>query len=70
MHASGKEYRDTIQQMYFLEDDMDDESIHFSAAMERMKINNGYVEGKIAKMKEKLQDSKIHEYESYIFKGS
>lgn len=68
MHSGGKEYQNQIERMFFSEDDFDDESQHFSAAMERMKLNSGYLNTQIKIIKKKLDmDSEIHNWKNFIF---
>ena len=42
-HGEGKEYKNFIRGLYYLEDDFNDELIHFYAARERFMINCGAI---------------------------
>ncbi|MGB3467068.1 MAG: hypothetical protein WBA74_17435, partial [Cyclobacteriaceae bacterium] len=54
LHNGGDAYDHTIENMFYLDDDFDDNLIHFSAAIERYRINTGYVRKRIDELKQKL----------------
>lgn len=43
MHTEGDAYLFVTNQMYYLDDDFNDNFFHFSAALERYRINSGFV---------------------------
>ena len=51
MHHEGKTYKELISQMHYLNDDLKNDTISFGAAVERYKINTGYIN----RQKEKLE---------------
>ena len=57
-----------LKEMFFLEDDFNDNMYHFNAAMERYKINIGAIRKKIDFLKLFKDLSKTFRYESYINK--
>jgi len=57
MHREGKAYHTTIDSMYYVKDDFNDGSDHFSIALERYKILNGEIDEKIKELKEFYKDS-------------
>lgn len=65
-HSEGKTYRNLIDNMYYLNDDYNDNSIHFSIAVERYKINSGQVINKIKEMRVRYGDSRIFDQENYL----
>ena len=42
MHYEGKAYKNIISQMYYLDDDLKNDTIQFGSAIERYKINCNY----------------------------
>jgi len=66
MHSEGKAYKETLNHMYFLQDDFNDNLYHFCASNERYRINTGVVRSKINRMKKHVGKSRVYKYESYI----
>ena len=66
MHNEGVSYHDNVlNNLYYLEDDYDDDIFHFHAAVERWHINAGDLRKKIVKVKDKTKavqkfDHKAH----------
>lgn len=48
LHSQGESYYNNIRQMYYLEGDFDDESLHFCATLDRYRINTGIIAKRIA----------------------
>lgn len=65
-HKGGKAYQNLTENMSFLEDDYNDNLIHFSAASERFRINTGVVRRDIEKIKERVQHSKFYKYDNHF----
>ena len=65
MHTENESYRHNIQNMNYLEDDFDDELVHFCGALERLRLNNGYIYQKIVQMKDNLRTTNIHDINSF-----
>lgn len=66
-HSEGQAYQDFIQEMNYLDDDFNDNLYHFSATMERMRINFDMVENHIKKLsKVAKQNQKRFHFESYF----
>lgn len=65
-HNEGKAYKNFINSIFYLEDDFNDGLLHFSAAMERYKINNGHVKNKIKKINKILNGTSLYQYSSYV----
>ncbi len=54
MHSEGPAYENAINEMFYLDDDFDDDLYHFCAAIERYRINTGYIRKRIDTMKTKI----------------
>ena len=50
MHPCGKAYKEMMSTLYFLEDDLFNNSCYFKFATELYCLNNGYIQGKINKL--------------------
>lgn len=66
MHTENENYNNNLQNMYYLEDDFDDELVHFCAALERLRLNSGYIYQKVMRLKDKLHGTKIHDVENFV----
>jgi len=58
-HSEGNAYHTLIDNMYFVKDDYNDRSDHFSLAIERHKINNGETDEKKIEILKNNEDIKI-----------
>lgn len=65
MHHEGKAYKDMISQMYYLDDDLKNDTIQFSTAIERYKINNGYIQAQWNNIQNIMRIAPMHEIENY-----
>lgn len=68
IHSDGKSYKDKLHDIYMLEDDYNDSAAHYTIASERLRINTGDTEIKIAKLNAKIDDSMLYQYTSYFSK--
>ena len=50
VHREGKAYKDMISKMYYLDDDLKNDTVQFDLAIERFKINNNYIERRIKEL--------------------
>lgn len=50
MHTCGKAYKEMMCTLYFLEDDLLNNSCYFKFATELYCLNKGYIQGKINKL--------------------
>jgi hypothetical protein len=66
MHSGGRAYHDMIDTMYYVKDDYNDRSDHFSIAIERHQITNGEIEKKINELKDVYKDIYIYDAEKYF----
>ncbi len=69
MHHEGKAYKDMISQMYYLDDDLKNDTIQFSTAIERYKINNGYIQEQLTKIQGIIDDAPMYEIENYTYEN-
>lgn len=65
MHHEGKSYKDMIAKMYYLDDDLKNDTIQFDSAIERFKINNGYINDNINKVLDSFRSSSIYDIENF-----
>lgn len=65
-HKGGRSYRDNVTNLSFLEDDLNDNLTHFSAATERFRINTGVIREKIKSLKKEIKTSQVYDYDSYV----
>ena len=65
MHHEGKAYKDMISQMYYLDDDLKNDTIQFSTAIERYKINNGYIQAQLNNIQNIMIKAPMHEIENF-----
>lgn len=67
MHSSGKSYKEMITTLFFLEDDLHNDSNYLNYASEVFLINAGYVSEKIKNLnKYSLKKSHLLEIDNYI----
>lgn len=64
-HHEGKAYKDMIIQMYYLDDDLRNDTIHFGAAVERYKINNGYIRYRINQLESIVKNVPMYNIEHF-----
>ena len=65
MHHEGKVYKDMISQMYYLDDDLKNDTIQFTLAVERYKINNGYIQRQIDKIQKIINDATMYNINNF-----
>jgi hypothetical protein len=66
MHREGKAYHTMIDSMYFVKDDYNDRSDHFSIAIERNRLVNGEMERRIQRLEAMCEKDDCYEAEHYI----
>ena len=47
VHREGKAYKDMMSKMYYVDGDLKNDTVQFDLAVERFKINNGYIDKRI-----------------------
>ena len=63
-HTEGNAYKNLIEEMYYLNDDFNDNTYHFSVAIERFMLNSKTLD--LDLLKRKVKDSVIYKHESYL----
>lgn len=64
MHTQGKAYKDMITQMYFLNGDLDNDTLMFDVAIERFKLNSDHLDDNIQEILASLTNS-IYDVENF-----
>lgn len=65
MHREGKSYKEMINKMYYLDDDLKNDTIQFDLALERLRINNGYIDMNIMKILGVFKNTSIYDVENF-----
>ncbi len=63
-HTSGRGFYRFIEDLYYLDDDFNDDIVHFNIALERYRINSG----KTHKARKELIDKQLNENYLYQYK--
>ena len=64
LHREGKTYKDMISKMYYLDDDLKNDTIQFDLAIERFKINSGLIDKNIKDVM-KFSTNSIYDVEGF-----
>jgi archaellum component FlaC len=65
-HQQGQIYKNLIDNMYYLNDDFNDELYHFSVALERYLLNIGYINEQINMLEARTKNSGIYDHDNYL----
>lgn len=65
MHHEGKSYKDMIAKMYYLDDDLKNDTIQFDLALERLRINNGYIDKNLQNIMKVFNNASIYDVENF-----
>ncbi|MGB4850424.1 MAG: hypothetical protein WBP41_21030 [Saprospiraceae bacterium] len=65
LHTEGKAYKDKVLNIFYLEDDYNDNLSHFNIATERLLVNLGKIRERIDWLNIKTQNSKFYIYKNY-----
>ena len=68
VHREGKSYKEMISKMYYLDDDLKNDTIQFDIAIERFKINSEYVDRNIDLMLKYVTDP-IYDIENFCLEN-
>ncbi len=66
MHTEGKAYKEMIKSLYFLDDDLNNDSCQQLISIERYYINCGFIDRKINYLKGRATQSPIYRLDSYL----
>lgn len=64
VHREGRAYKEMISRMFYLDDDLKNDTIQFDLALERFKINCNYIDANIKSVIDSLTDS-IYDVENF-----
>lgn len=74
MHSEGDAYKHTIEKMFYLDDNFNDNLYHFCATLERIQINSGFIQKNIKQLetevKSRKNSKKIYTVAEYFFNNS
>lgn len=65
MHKEGKAYKEMISKMYYLDDDLKNDTIQFDSAIERYKINTDYIHDHISDILKTFKISSLYDIENF-----
>lgn len=65
VHAEGNAYREMISNMYYLDDDLQNDTFQFHIALERYMLNSGYIRQKAKMLKDVYSKANIYNVEWY-----
>ena len=66
-HTNGRAYAQFIEKMYYLDDDFNDDTVHFNIALERYQINTGAVHEQMNKLIDNhVEQNYLYRYDTYI----
>lgn len=65
-HNEGKTYYETIRNLYFLDDDLHNDTCQFFYANERYLLNCGYIEDRIRKLKKLFNGTSLYQSKWYL----
>jgi hypothetical protein len=66
VHKEGKPYKNIIDDMYYLNDDLDNDPFRFFLALERYQINTDEIKTKMNNLKNIYSNSSLYEIANYI----
>ena len=66
VHAEGKTYQEMIRSLYFLDDDLNNDTLQFYLAIERYSLNKGKIKDKEYSLKKRCRESDVYKTEWYF----
>lgn len=64
VHREGKAYKDMMSKMYYVDGDLKNDTVQFDLAVERFKINNGYIDKRIKDLME-FETNSLYDIENF-----
>lgn len=64
VHREGRAYKEMISRMFYLDDDLKNDTIQFDLAIERFKINSDYIDKNIGQVMDALSES-LYDIENF-----
>ena len=65
-HTQGKTYQEIIKNLYFLEDDLNNDCSPFHMAIERFELTTGYIKDREDKLKKILSEAPVYNGKNYF----
>lgn len=65
-HTQGKTYQEIIKNLYFLEDDLNNDCSPFHMAIERFELTTGYIKDREDKLKRILSEAPVYNGQTYF----
>ena len=66
VHAEGKTYQEMIRSLYFLDDDLNNDTLQFYLAIERYSLNKGKIKDKEYSLKKRCRKSDVYKTKWYF----
>ena len=63
-HREGRAYKDMISRMYYIDDELKNDTVQFDLAVERFKINSNYIDNRIDDLMGSLTES-LYDIENF-----
>ena len=63
-HREGRAYKDMISRMYYIDDELKNDTVQFDLAVERFKINSDYIDNRISDLMGSLTES-LYDIENF-----
>lgn len=64
LHREGRAYKDMISRMYYIDDELKNDTVQFDLAVERFKINSDYIDDRIGDLMGSLTES-LYDIENF-----
>lgn len=64
LHREGRAYKDMISRMYYIDDELKNDTVQFDLALERFKINSDYIDNRIRDLMGSLTES-LYDIENF-----
>lgn len=69
IHTEGLAYKNMINDFYFLDDDLHNDTCQFNLACERYLLNSGYIEIKQVRLEDLYKSSEVYQVKNYLSPG-
>lgn len=66
MHCQGKAYQETIRNLFFLDDDLNNDTLQFYIALERFNIASGVLHNAETDLKKRYGNNVIYQIDKYF----
>lgn len=66
MHSEGRAYKEMIRTLFFLDDDLNNDTCQLSFSIERFLINSGWIRNRMEKLRDMVVSSAAYNSENYF----